>query len=65
MGIVKEQSSHYVYLMHTKQTCEFVNSIGRRSCEIIVEEKTPLPHEVDNRHLQIFFALRDEAIIAL
>ena len=48
MVIVKDQSSHSVYLnICTKyQTCENLNTIGRRSCEIIMEEKTPLSHEV-------------------
>ena len=40
--------SHLVYLnICTKyQTCENLNSIACRSCEIIMEEKTPLSHEV-------------------
>ena len=32
--------------MHKIQTCENLKSICRRSCEIIMEEKTPLSHEV-------------------
>ena len=32
--------------MHTKQNCEDLSSIGRRSCEIIMKEKTPLSHKV-------------------
>ena len=35
-------SSH----MHKKQTCENLNTIGGRSCEIIMKEKTPLSHGV-------------------
>ena len=39
--IVKDQSSHLVYLniCTNYQTCENLNSIDRRSCEIIMEEK--------------------------
>ena len=42
--IVKDQSSHLVYLnICTKQqTCENWNSIDRRSCEVIIEEKNTL-----------------------
>ena len=48
MVIVKDQSSHLVYLnICIKQhTCENLSSIGHRSCEIIMKEKTPLPHKV-------------------
>ena len=47
-NIVKDQPSQLVYLniCIKKQTCENLNSIGRRSCEIIMKEKTPLSHEV-------------------
>ena len=40
-GTVKDQSSHLLYLdvCIKKQTCENLNSIGCRSCEIIREEK--------------------------
>ena len=39
--VVKHQSSYLVYLniCITYQTCENLNSIGRRSCERIMEEK--------------------------
>ena len=45
---VKDQSSHFVYLnIYIKQpTCENFSSIGRRTCEILMKEKTPLSHEV-------------------
>ena len=46
--IVKDQSSHLVYLniCIKQQTCENLSSIGRRSWEIIMKAKTPLSHEV-------------------
>ena len=46
--IVKDQSSHLVYLIIciNKQTCENLSSIGHRSCEIVMKGKTPLSHEV-------------------
>ena len=46
IGNVKDQSSYLVYLniCITLKTCENLNSIGRRSCEM--KEKTPLSHEV-------------------
>ena len=47
--IFKDQFSQLVYLnICTKyQSCENLNPIGRRRCEIIMEEeKTPLLHEV-------------------
>ena len=40
--IVKDQSAHLVSKhTHKKQTSENLNSIGRRSCEIIMVEKHP------------------------
>ena len=54
--IVKDQSSHLMYLntyildlhvMHKITNLENLNSFGSSwSCEIIIEEKTPLSHEV-------------------
>ena len=46
--IVKDQSSHLVDLniCSKYQSWENLNSIGCRSCEIIMEEKTPLSSEV-------------------
>ena len=46
--IVKDQSSNLVYLniCIKQQTCENLSSIGRRSCKIKMEEKTPLSHKV-------------------
>ena len=32
--------------VHDKKTCENLSSIGRRSCEITMKEKTPLSHKV-------------------
>ena len=42
--IVKDQSSHLVYLniCMKYQTCENLSSIGRQSCEITVQEKNTL-----------------------
>ena len=46
--IVKDQSSHLVYLniCIKQQTCENLSSIGRQSCEIIMKEKIHLSHEI-------------------
>ena len=46
--IVKDQSSHLVYLniCIKYQNCENLSLIGCRSCKIIVKEKTPLSNRV-------------------
>ena len=36
----------YLNICIKQRTCENLSSIGRRSCEILMKEKTPLPHEV-------------------
>ena len=49
MVIVKDQSSHLVYsniMPKITNLCENLNSIGRRGCYMIMEEKTPLSHKV-------------------
>ena len=45
---IKDQTSHLEYLniCIKQQTYENLSSIGRRSSEIIMKEKTPLSHEV-------------------
>ena len=52
--IVKDQSYHLVHLkhMHNLQTCENLTSIGRRSCERIMEEKTPLLAQISCLNLR-------------
>ena len=45
--MVKDQSLHLLYLniCIKLQTCENFSSIGHRSCEITMKEKTPLSYE--------------------